>query len=185
MTQSDTPASAPTLGREGAAGAAEHSMQSVATSVTRPAPRAVWEELLVADPHALVSQTPAWLDTLCAARGYAAWVSPVCRTRLRASRRASAPRRTRVPGIASSDCRSYVPARLRGPICPAVTRSAEVISSSGGIFSCTEHPLVPEHEQGEEKILSVPMKEGDYAVEVSSPRHKDASARDSYLLTIK
>jgi len=45
--------------------------------------------------------------------------------------------------------RTLIPAQLRGPICPAVTRSAEVISSSGAIFSCTEHPLVPEHEQGD------------------------------------
>jgi uncharacterized protein len=45
--------------------------------------------------------------------------------------------------------RTLVPAQLRSPICPAVTRSAEVISSSGAIFSCTEHPLVPEHEQGD------------------------------------
>jgi len=41
------------------------------------------------------------------------------------------------------------------------------------------------HEQGEEKILSVPFKEGDYAVEVSSPRNKDASATEHYVLTIR
>ncbi|GAA3436407.1 radical SAM protein [Kutzneria kofuensis] len=45
--------------------------------------------------------------------------------------------------------RTLIPAQLRGPLCPAVTRTAEVISSSGAIFSCTEHPLVPEHEQGD------------------------------------
>ncbi|HTI27071.1 MAG TPA: SPASM domain-containing protein [Kutzneria sp.] len=45
--------------------------------------------------------------------------------------------------------RTMIPGQLRGPICPAVTRSAEVISSSGAIFSCTEHPLVPQHEQGD------------------------------------
>ncbi|MCA1825948.1 MAG: hypothetical protein ABR567_02770 [Myxococcales bacterium] len=39
--------------------------------------------------------------------------------------------------------------------------------------------------EGEEKILSVPFKEGDFAVEVSSPRNKDASATASYVLTIK
>lgn len=45
--------------------------------------------------------------------------------------------------------RTLIPAQLKAPICPAVTRSAEVISSSGAIFSCTEHPLVPEHEQSD------------------------------------
>ncbi|QUQ63024.1 radical SAM/SPASM domain-containing protein [Kutzneria sp. CA-103260] len=42
---------------------------------------------------------------------------------------------------------NLIPAQLTGPLCPAVTRTAEVISSSGGIFSCTEHPLVSTHEQ--------------------------------------
>lgn len=31
--------------------------------------------------------------------------------------------------------------------CPAVKRSAEIISGTGAIFSCTDHPLVPEAEQ--------------------------------------
>lgn len=39
-----------------------------------------------------------------------------------------------------------LPRKLALAVCPAVTRSAEVISSSGAIFSCTEHPLVPTHE---------------------------------------
>ena len=38
--------------------------------------------------------------------------------------------------------------------------------------------------EGEEKLLSVPLKEGDYAVEVQSPR-KDASRTDPYTLGIK
>ena len=38
--------------------------------------------------------------------------------------------------------------------------------------------------EGEEKLLSVPLKEGDYAVEVASPRHKDASATQTYTLTV-
>lgn len=38
--------------------------------------------------------------------------------------------------------------------------------------------------EGEEKLLSVPLKEGDYAVEVSSPRNKDASASQPYTLTV-
>jgi hypothetical protein len=38
--------------------------------------------------------------------------------------------------------------------------------------------------EGEEKLLSVPLKEGDYAVEVSSPRNKDASATQAYTLTV-
>jgi len=39
--------------------------------VTSPAPREVWQELLRADPNALVFQTPAWLDCICAMGGYA------------------------------------------------------------------------------------------------------------------
>ncbi len=38
--------------------------------------------------------------------------------------------------------------------------------------------------EGEEKLLSVPLKEGDYAVEVSSPRNRDASATQPYTLTV-
>jgi hypothetical protein len=38
--------------------------------------------------------------------------------------------------------------------------------------------------EGEEKLLSVPLKEGDFAVEVSSPRNKDASASQPYTLTV-
>jgi hypothetical protein len=39
--------------------------------------------------------------------------------------------------------------------------------------------------EGEERIVAVPLKEGDYAVEVSSPRNKDASATQAYTLTIR
>ena len=39
--------------------------------------------------------------------------------------------------------------------------------------------------EGEEQILSVPLKEGDYAVEVSSPGNKDASATQPYTLVIE
>jgi hypothetical protein len=39
--------------------------------------------------------------------------------------------------------------------------------------------------EGEEKLLSVPLKEGDYAVEVSSPHNKDASATQPWTLTIQ
>src|SRR5437762_2745793 len=38
---------------------------------------------------------------------------------------------------------------------------------------------------GEEKLIAVPLKEGDYAVEVSSPRNKDASASQAYTLTVQ
>jgi hypothetical protein len=34
-------------------------------AVTSPARRAAWEELVAADPLALVSQTPAWMDAMC------------------------------------------------------------------------------------------------------------------------
>jgi lipid II:glycine glycyltransferase (peptidoglycan interpeptide bridge formation enzyme) len=42
-----------------------------AVGVTTPADRGVWKEVLAADPHALVTQTPAWLDCLCEVGGYA------------------------------------------------------------------------------------------------------------------
>src|SRR3954468_25077894 len=40
------------------------------TNVTTPADRGTWDELLAADPRALVTQTPAWLDCLCEVPGY-------------------------------------------------------------------------------------------------------------------
>jgi hypothetical protein len=43
----------------------------VRVGVTTPADRPIWEEVLTADPHALVTQTPAWLDCLCDVGGYA------------------------------------------------------------------------------------------------------------------
>jgi len=52
--------------------------------------------------------------------------------------------------------------------------TAQVIGSSDSVRG-----------EGEEKLLSVPLKEGDYAAEVSSPRNKDASATQSYTLTIQ
>ena len=39
--------------------------------------------------------------------------------------------------------------------------------------------------EGEEKLIAVPLKEGDYAVEVSSPRNKDASATQAYTLSVQ
>jgi hypothetical protein len=39
--------------------------------------------------------------------------------------------------------------------------------------------------EGEEQILAVPLKPGDYQVEVSSPRHKDASPTNAYTLTVQ
>jgi hypothetical protein len=50
---------------------------------------------------------------------------------------------------------------------------AEVIGSSDAI-----------HGEGEEQLVAVPLKAGDYAVEVSSPR-RDASATQPYTLTIE
>jgi hypothetical protein len=52
--------------------------------------------------------------------------------------------------------------------------SAETIGSANAIKG-----------EGEEQILSVPLKEGDYAVEVSSPGHKDASATQPYTLVVE
>jgi hypothetical protein len=39
--------------------------------------------------------------------------------------------------------------------------------------------------EGEEALVAVPVREGDYAVEVSSPRNKDASASDPYEVQIR
>jgi hypothetical protein len=38
--------------------------------VVSPAPQNVWQAMLNTDPNALVSQTPAWTDCLCAAEDY-------------------------------------------------------------------------------------------------------------------
>jgi hypothetical protein len=53
-------------------------------------------------------------------------------------------------------------------------RPAEVIGSSD-----------TRRGEGEEKLVAVPLKEGDYAVEVSSPRNKDASASQPYTLSVQ
>ncbi|TQM09840.1 GNAT family N-acetyltransferase [Pseudonocardia kunmingensis] len=39
--------------------------------VVSPAPRAAWERLYAADPDAIATQSPAWFDSVRAARGYA------------------------------------------------------------------------------------------------------------------
>ena len=39
--------------------------------------------------------------------------------------------------------------------------------------------------EGDEQLLQVPLKEGDYAVEVSSPHNKDASATQPYTLSVQ
>ena len=38
--------------------------------VTTPADRGIWQEVLSADPHALVTQTPTWLDCVCEVGSY-------------------------------------------------------------------------------------------------------------------
>ncbi|WUS99974.1 radical SAM protein [Streptomyces sp. NBC_00708] len=40
-----------------------------------------------------------------------------------------------------------LPNTARKVLCPATTRSSEIISSTGNIFSCSEYPLVPEAER--------------------------------------
>lgn len=46
-------------------------------------------------------------------------------------------------------------------ICPAVTRAGEIISSTGNVFSCSEHPLVPRAERTEVLIpLEALMRRG-------------------------
>jgi len=44
---------------------------------------------------------------------------------------------------------TVLPSHSTDVVCTAATRYAEVISPSGSIFSCTEHPLVPQHEAGD------------------------------------
>lgn len=39
-----------------------------------------------------------------------------------------------------------LPGALRTALCPAVSSNEEVLSSTGAVFSCTEHPLVDVHE---------------------------------------
>ncbi|MBI5564478.1 MAG: GNAT family N-acetyltransferase [Chloroflexi bacterium] len=46
-------------------------LQAQAFTVISPAPRAWWGEVLTVDPDAIVSQTPTWLDCLCATGDYA------------------------------------------------------------------------------------------------------------------
>ena len=41
-----------------------------ALRVTSPAPRGAWREILRADPDALVTQSPEWIDALCATGAY-------------------------------------------------------------------------------------------------------------------
>ncbi|HWE61422.1 MAG TPA: hypothetical protein VHB98_06905, partial [Chloroflexota bacterium] len=45
-------------------------MRDRSVHVTSPAPRALWQHTLEADREALVFQTPAWLDAICALGGY-------------------------------------------------------------------------------------------------------------------
>jgi Acetyltransferase (GNAT) domain len=41
----------------------------VEISVVSPAPREVWDRLIAADPNSLPSQTPQWMDAICAVAG--------------------------------------------------------------------------------------------------------------------
>jgi hypothetical protein len=49
--------------------APEERPRLAAPRVVSPAPRQAWAELLAGDPHALVTQTPAWTDCLCSLTG--------------------------------------------------------------------------------------------------------------------
>ena len=40
-----------------------------------------------------------------------------------------------------------IPTGSKKVVCKAVTRVSEMISSTGTVFSCSEHPLVPQHER--------------------------------------
>lgn len=52
-----------------------------------------------------------------------------------------------------------VPRHVVGALCTAVTKSKEIISSTGNVFSCSEYPLLPEHEAGGGlgKVTSLPL----------------------------
>jgi Acetyltransferase (GNAT) domain len=50
--------------------ARERSCRGEKVRVTSPAPRDTWEAVLAADPHALVTYTPAWTDFVCATAGF-------------------------------------------------------------------------------------------------------------------
>jgi hypothetical protein len=60
-------------------------------------------------------------------------------------------------------------------------RLFEVRGTSGEVIGTSDSA----RGEGEEHLVAVPLKEGDYAVEVSSPRNKDASATQPYTLTIR
>ncbi len=60
-------------------------------------------------------------------------------------------------------------------------RLLEVHGATGEVIGSSDSS----HGEGDEKLLSVPLKEGDYAVEVSSPRNRDASATQPYTLSIQ
>jgi hypothetical protein len=45
-------------------------LEPTVLSVTSPAPRAAWREILAADPTATVCQTPEWLDAICRSSPY-------------------------------------------------------------------------------------------------------------------
>jgi CelD/BcsL family acetyltransferase involved in cellulose biosynthesis len=40
-------------------------MKKLLLNKATPAPRAAWKEILRQDPHAMISQTPEWIDSLC------------------------------------------------------------------------------------------------------------------------
>lgn len=54
-----------------------------------------------------------------------------------------------------------LPSAPIGQVCAAVTRSAEIVSGTGNLFSCSEYPLVPQHEAtgGLGKITELPVAE--------------------------
>lgn len=54
---------------------------------------------------------------------------------------------------------SVLPDSMVGTVCSATALRSEVISSSGNVFSCTEHPLVPQHEAADSlgKVKQLPL----------------------------
>jgi uncharacterized protein len=129
-----------------------------------------------------IDQVDAFIDAMVAAglnhpmfgfdlREASPWSNDGAASRVAKQRFAAAePRWLRRMHEVGMTTRTLIPERLRAPICPAVTRSAEVISSSGAIFSCTEHPLVPEHEQGD--VLEL-VEQADHSRQRPAGRYDD------------
>lgn len=96
----------------------------MSVEVISPAPRGVWAELVVADREALACQTPAWMDAMCATRGYA-----------------DASRLYTLPG----GVRALLPlARRRGPLPAALAPQGSMPAAWGMGGVLADGPITPQ-----------------------------------------